>query len=254
LAAERKQLEGKSPWWGEHLQRYYEVVKYLKGDEKILDIACGNGFGSDILSKNTEGVVIGGDIAPEAIEESQLYWKRSNLEFKVLDGTNLPYPDNYFDTVVSFETIEHTPQYQQMVKEFSRVLKPTGTAFISTPNFPINSPTGKVTNPYHTQEFTYVQLAEILNGVFDEMTIKGQQYSRYKIKGFRNRVGGIVETILLQRGIRKIPISIQDSVMNGIIGRPIYPEVQDFDMVEKVEDILKCQTFFAICRTRQAFQ
>jgi SAM-dependent methyltransferase len=82
LAAERKTLDTKSPWWGEHLHRYYVVLPYLSGTEKILDLACGNGFGSDILAQNieqkrnhdvsvTEGVVIGGDIALEAIEESR---------------------------------------------------------------------------------------------------------------------------------------------------------------------------------------
>jgi ubiquinone/menaquinone biosynthesis C-methylase UbiE len=254
LAAERKQLDEKSPWWGEHLHRYYEAVKYLKGDEIILDLACGLGFGTDILAKNTEGVVVGGDIAEEALQDSKQYWQRENLTFALLDGTNLPHADNYFDTVVSFETIEHTTQYRQMLSEFSRVLKPNGIALISTPNFPINSPTGKVMNPYHTQEFTHKELTEILNEVFGEIHIQGQQYSRYKIKSFRNRVGYIVERVLLLRGIRKIPISIQDKVMNVIIGKSIYPEAQDFELVDGLEEVLKCQTFFAVCKAPRPFQ
>jgi 2-polyprenyl-3-methyl-5-hydroxy-6-metoxy-1,4-benzoquinol methylase len=248
LAAERKQLDEKSPWWGEHLHRYYEAVKFLKGKEKILDIACGLGFGTDILAKNTEGGVVGGDIAEDAIKDSKQYWQRGNLTFALLDGTNLPYADNYFDTVVSFETIEHTTQYRQMLSEFSRVLKPNGIALISTPNFPINSPKGKVMNPYHTQEFTHAELSEILNEAFGEIYIQGQQYSRYKIKSFRNSIGWFFERFLLQRGIRKLPISLQDRVIQTLINRPIYPEAQDFEMVEGLEEVLKCQTFFAVCK------
>ena len=230
-----------------------------KGDEKILDIACGNGFGSDILAQNigqkrnpdaigTEGVVIGGDIAPEAIEESRQYWQRPNVRFELLDGTQLPYADNFFDIVVSFETIEHTTAYQKMLQEFNRVLKPSGTAFISTPNFPVNSPTGKVMNPYHTQEFDYNELAAILKENFASVQVFGQQYKRYNIKDLRHRIGYIVEKLLLQRGIRKLPMSIQDSLMYALIGKPIYPEANDFGMVEDIPSILQCQTFFAVCK------
>jgi ubiquinone/menaquinone biosynthesis C-methylase UbiE len=252
LADERKSLEIKSPWWGEHLHRYYTVLPYLKGDEKILDVACGNGFGSHILAKNTEGIVIGGDIAPEAIKESRHYWQRPNLSFELLDGTQLPFADNYFDIVVSFETIEHTEAYQKMLQEFNRVLKPSGTVFISTPNFLINSPTGKVTNPYHTQEFEYKELDAILTDNFSHVEIFGQQYKRYNIKDLRHRIGYLVEKILLQRGIRKLPIAIQDSLMNALIGKPIYPEANDFRIVEDMPSILKCQTFFALCKKETA--
>jgi 2-polyprenyl-3-methyl-5-hydroxy-6-metoxy-1,4-benzoquinol methylase len=248
LAAERKELDEKSPWWGEHLQRYEEVLKYVKGDEKILDIACGNGFGSDILARNTEGGIVGGDIAQEAIAECQQYWERPNLEFKVLDGTNLPFLNNHFDIVVSFETIEHTTEYRKMVQEFARVLKPTGTAFISTPNFAVNSPTGKVMNPYHTQEFTFEALKTLLEEVFPTVQIYGQEYKRYNIKDLRHHVGYITERFFLQRGVRQIPFSLQDSVMNALIGRPIYPEASDFRMVEASASVLKCTTFFAICK------
>jgi ubiquinone/menaquinone biosynthesis C-methylase UbiE len=254
LAAERKQLDEKSPWWGEHLHRYYEAVTYLKGDEKVLDLACGLGFGTDILAQNTEGGVTGGDVAEDAITECKKYWQRENLTFVLLDGTNLPYADNYFDTVVSFETIEHTTQYRKMLSEFSRVLKPGGIALISTPNFPINSPTGKVMNPYHTQEFTHAALSKILNEAFGEVKIQGQQYNRYKLKTFRKSIGWFFERLLLQRGIRKIPIPLQDRVMETLINRPIYPEAQDFEMVETLEEVLKCQTFFAVCKAPRQFQ
>jgi ubiquinone/menaquinone biosynthesis C-methylase UbiE len=248
LAAERKELDEKSPWWGEHLHRYYEAIKYLKGDENVLDLACGYGFGSNILAENTEGVVVGGDIAQEAIDVSKQYWQQPNLVFKILDGTNLPFPDNHFDTVISFETIEHTTEYIKMLQEFARVLKPSGLAIISTPNFPMNSPTGKVTNPFHTQEFKYEEFEHILGASFTSVKIHGQQYNRYNTKGLRHRIASITEFILLQRGIRKLPISLQDSIMKRLINKPIYPEASDFDMVNDKVSILACTTFFAVCK------
>jgi 2-polyprenyl-3-methyl-5-hydroxy-6-metoxy-1,4-benzoquinol methylase len=248
LAAERKELDEKSPWWGEHLHRYDEVLRYIKGEESILDIACGSGFGSDILAKNTSGVVVGGDIAKEAIDISKQYWQRPNLAFKILDGTKLPFPDNHFDIVVSFETIEHTTEYSTMVQEFARVLKPSGCAFISTPNFPVNSPTGQVTNPYHPQEFTHEELERILKVHFTSVKIEGQQYKRYIVKDLRHRMAAIAEFILLQRGIRKLPHSLQDGILKLLINKPIYPEASDFRMVNDKASILNCTTFFAICK------
>jgi ubiquinone/menaquinone biosynthesis C-methylase UbiE len=250
MASERQLLEEVSPWWGEHVHRYNVVINQLKGDEVILDIACGTGFGSDILASHTKNQVIGGDIAPDAIEECKAHWQRPNLSFQVLDGTQLAFPDNHFDVVVSFETIEHTTQYEAMLREFNRVLKPNGTAFISTPNFPINSPSGRVTNPYHTQEFTLDELDKILRGVFKNIQIQGQQYSRYNDASFGKNIGYAVETVLLQRGIRKIPMPLQDTLMKALIGKQLYPDVEDYDMVSERNALLACKTFFAICKKR----
>jgi len=248
MSSERQAVNKKNPWWGEHVHRYDEVIKEMTQNDILLDIACGTGFGSDLLAQHTTNVVIGGDIAQEAIEECQQRWNRKNLEFALLDGTKLPYTDNYFDKIVSFETIEHTTEYLKMLSEFSRVLKPNGTAYISTPNFPINSPTGVVTNPFHTQEFTYEELSGILNEVFVNVIIYGQKYARYDRKDSSPHFGKTVETVLLQRGIRKIPMSIQDGIMQTISGNPLYPEAKDYDMVIDHNELMKCKTFFAVCK------
>jgi ubiquinone/menaquinone biosynthesis C-methylase UbiE len=247
MSSERQLLEPNDPWWGEHVHRYDEVLPYLTPSDVVLDIACGTGFGSDILAQHTKGKVIGGDIAPDAIAECAKTWQKPNLQFVVLDGTNLAYPDGFFDKIVSFETIEHTTQYRQMLKEFYRVLKPGGTAFISTPNFPINSPSGKVTNPYHTQEFTYDELSVLLKEVFPDVKITGQKYSRYD-NGKTNSFGKVIEWGFGIIGIRKLPYSIKNGVSRFFIKKTFYPAADDFTMVPSVPDILKCKTFFCICR------
>lgn len=248
MSSERQAINKQSPWWGEHVHRYDEVIKELNNHDKILDIACGTGFGSDLLAAKTKGEVIGGDIDKEAILECQGRWDKYNLQFKVLDGTNLDFDDQYFDKVVSFETIEHTTKYKEMLAEFARVLKPNGIAFISTPNFPINSPTGVVTNPYHTQEFVYNELKQILEEAFSSVVIYGQKYIRYDTGGNGTNAGKIVESILYQRGVRKLPISFQDTIMNAISGNPMYPKRDDYEMVTELPSINKCKTFFAVCK------
>jgi ubiquinone/menaquinone biosynthesis C-methylase UbiE len=246
MSSERQLLNTNDPWWGEHVHRYNEVLPVIKKADRILDLACGTGFGSNILAQYTNGIVIGGDIAVDAVKESSQKWQRSNLQFETLDGTKLPYEEGYFDKIISFETIEHTTQYMEMLKEFHRVLKKGGIAFISTPNFFVNSPSGKVTNPYHTQEFTYEELKKILEAVFTEITIKGQKYSRYD-NGKTNSFGKVIEWVFNIIGIRKLPYHIKTGVSKFFTGKPFYPTDTDFTMVTETKQIFACKTFFCIC-------
>lgn len=247
MSSERQLLIKNDPWWGEHVHRYNEVLPFIGKQDVILDLACGTGFGSDILAQHTEGLVIGGDIAAEAVVECAANWQRSNLSFAVCDGTRLSYADNYFDKIISFETIEHTKDYLQMLKEFERVLKPGGIAFISTPNFPINSPSGKVTNPYHTQEFTYKELDNILKQVFRSTEIKGQKYSRYDNKS-TSKSGKVIDFFFNIIGIRKTPYTIKNNVSLFFTGKTFYPTEFDYTMVDDMRQLLLCKTFFCICR------
>lgn len=248
MSSERQALNTQSPWWGEHVHRYDEVIKHISSQDKILDIACGTGFGSDLMAAEASTQVIGGDIDTETIADCNERWDKENLSFQVLDGTALSFEDGYFDKIVSFETIEHTTEYKAMLSEFSRVLKNQGTAFISTPNFLINSPSGIVTNPYHTQEFVYEELESILSEAFGSFEIFGQKYIRYADQGKGNKIGKITEQILYQRGIRKIPIALQDNIMKSISPTPMHPLPEDYAMVKGIDDIIKCKTFFAVCR------
>ncbi|PZR27457.1 MAG: hypothetical protein DI535_10630 [Citrobacter freundii] len=247
MSSERQLLEADNPWWGEHVHRYQEMVPYIGPEDKILDLACGTGFGSDILAGHTRGIVIGGDIAADAIDDCNRIWKRPNLQFRVLDGTNLPFEDNFFDKIASFETIEHTTMYREMLREFLRVLKPGGIAFISTPNFPVNSPSGKVTNPYHTQEFTYDELHDILQSVFQDTKMTGQKYSRYD-SGKVPAIGKFIEFFFGIIGIRKLPYSIKNGVSKFFTRKPFYPEANDYTMVASKTDAIRCKTLFCICR------
>ncbi|MBM3416446.1 MAG: class I SAM-dependent methyltransferase [Bacteroidetes bacterium] len=249
MSSERQLLNKRDPWWGEHIHRYNEVLKYVRANDVILDIACGTGFGSQILARHTKGAVTGGDIAEDAVKECKRNWQQPNLDFKVLDGTQLPYSDEYFDIVVSFETIEHTTLYWKMIKEFFRVLKQGGTALISTPNFPINSPTGKVTNPYHTQEFDYNELSQILNSVFSSVKIEGQQFNRYNKKNFSTFMARLNYAFFNIIGIRKFtPFKIKNYFSKLFSGYPFYPTPSDFVLVDEREEIIKCKTFFCICK------
>lgn len=249
MSSERQPVESAGRWWGEHIHRYHEALLHIHPDDIVLDIACGTGFGTDIIAGKTRGKVIGGDIAAEAIDECRKHWKKSNLEFRVLDGTRLDFPDQYFNKIVSFETIEHTGQYREMVAEFARVLKPGGQLILSTPNREVSSPDGIIVNPFHIQEFTFEELQQILEASFSHVQLSGQRYLRYDKKSLRRRTGKLFEKLFLGLGIRKLPYSWRSGFMKTFFGYPLYPRETDFILEKDIKRIKKkCPVQFAICQ------
>ena len=249
MSSERQPVESAGRWWGEHIHRYNEALRFIDPNDTVLDIACGTGFGTDIIAAKTSGKVIGGDIAAEAIEECRGMWNKHNLEFKVLDGTRLDFPDQYFNKIVSFETLEHTGQYREMIAEFARVLKPGGQLILSTPNRNVSSPDGVIINPYHIQEFTYEELKQILETSFPRVQLTGQRYTRYDKRSIRRRTGKLFEKLFLSFGIRKLPYSWRSGFMKIIFGYPLYPRETDFTLEKDVSRIKsECPVQFAICQ------
>ena len=249
MSSERQLDDTNNPWWGEHINRYEEAAKLLPHEPlTVLDIACGSGFGSNYLAQ-LGYVVVGADLSEDTITDCNNKFKHSNLSFKVLDGTNIQYADESFDVVISFETIEHTTEYQKMLNEFKRVVKKNGLIIISTPNFLINSPKGVIINPYHTQEWIYEDLLKILKNTFSVVKLLGQKYVRYNNRPqIKYKVGFMIEKLLYMRGIRKLPIAFQDRVMKMIIDEPMYPLPNNYSFTIEVSEIRKCKTFFAICK------
>lgn len=250
MASERQEHTTVSPWWGEHVHRYDAAAAYIRGSDAVmLDIACGNGFGTALLAEHTSRTVTGGDISEEAIAACRDYYKTNGkVDFRVMDATQLPFSDGHFDLLVSFETIEHTTAYREMAAELARVLAQNGTLVISTPNILVNSPTGIVTNPYHTQEFTYEELKDILEAQFGNVIIYGQRYIRYKNSSLRARLAAAAEKILYIRGVRKLPLSIQNGIMRLLGEKGMYPLRTEYEMTADKNELLKCKTFFAVCR------
>ena len=146
--------------YGEHITRYESVLPLLKG-KTVLDIASGSGYGSYIMAAEAKKV-IGVDIDEPAVKYAQKNYKRKNIEFKVGSAEEIPLDDNSVDAVVTFETVEHIPNYHKFMEEIKRVLKPGGFAIISTPN-DLEFPEG---NHFHLHEFVHDELQTVLAKYF----------------------------------------------------------------------------------------
>ncbi len=131
----------------EHLVRYRFAAAYA-GGRRVLDIACGTGYGSAMLADAGAASVYAVDVSGEALAYARRHYPRDRVRWIEGDARKLPFPDHHFDLVVCFETIEHVSAPGEVLDELRRVLAIGGILLCSTPNADLSSGG----NPFHLHE------------------------------------------------------------------------------------------------------
>ena len=144
----------------EHWHRYAWALPWVQGQD-VLDVACGEGYGSHLLSQEAKSVV-GVDLDQKTIEHAKAKYSRDNLTFRAGDALNLPLEGDGFDVVVCFETIEHVADHAGLMMELKRVLKPDGLLLLSSPDKASYSDQTGYDNPFHVKELYREELDELL--------------------------------------------------------------------------------------------
>ena len=162
----------------EHLHRYYAAANLVK-NKHVLDIACGEGYGSEILAafaSEITGVDIDEESIKLAIEKYTI--KNKNLHFKCGSATAIPFNNATFDVVISFETIEHLDENSQelFLKEIKRVLIPGGILIMSTPDKKIYSDRYSSENKFHIHEFYKIEFINFIKNHFTNTSFFEQGY------------------------------------------------------------------------------
>jgi 2-polyprenyl-3-methyl-5-hydroxy-6-metoxy-1,4-benzoquinol methylase/FMN phosphatase YigB (HAD superfamily) len=157
----------------EHVHRYLLAARF-SADRRILDIACGEGFGSAILARSAR-TVKGLDLDPRAIEHAQSRYSATNLEFEVADAERLVLQPASYDVVVSFETIEHIVAQESFLDAVKGALTPEGVLIISTPNPVVYSNESGYHNPFHKRELSYEEFLKMTQNRFKHVRLYGQQ-------------------------------------------------------------------------------
>lgn len=219
----------------EHLARYRFAMEYSV-DRKVLDAACGAGYGAYMLSKNASEVV-GMDRSAEAISYATETYKAGNVKFITGDVTSMPFDADSFDLITAFEIFEHVENPQNMLKEMSRVLRKDGILLISTPNAEYEKSTVK--NEFHVKEYDLEEFQEILGSELDGV-----------IEVFSQRSTSSTS------GLKRLFIRIKRTLGIGpILGKPVHSITSPDELLSISlpyefgnEDLKNAETFIAMIR------
>jgi SAM-dependent methyltransferase len=159
-----------SPWLrNQHLARYRWAAAFAPG-RRVLDAACGTGYGARILLEAGATRIASMDLSRDA----------SGPAFVRGDAARLPARDGAFDLYVSFETLEHVDDDESLLREARRVLAPGGLFLCSTPNRDFLSPglslKDRPRNPYHVREYSIPEFRALLERVFPRVELFGQTW------------------------------------------------------------------------------
>ncbi|OIO17097.1 hypothetical protein COV56_01915 [Candidatus Kuenenbacteria bacterium CG11_big_fil_rev_8_21_14_0_20_37_9] len=245
---ERLTLNGKATdknldLYQEHIRRYHFCLPFIK-NKKVLDIACGIGYGAKLMADNQALEVFAGDVSSSAISIARKKYVANNLHFQQMDALAIPFSNNYFDTIVSLETIEHIGRYERFMSEISRCLKFGGTLVLSTPNRK-SVKRLDVSNQFHIKEFTQDELLELLDVYFKNIELFGQRkLSRPdKLQKLFKKLHFIINGIPFLGVLRdNLPYSLRHKIGQNIDG------LDDDFSIRKIEDHQDFLYFIAVAR------
>jgi 2-polyprenyl-3-methyl-5-hydroxy-6-metoxy-1,4-benzoquinol methylase len=164
-------------WFRRHLAVYEWIGARVIGG-RVIDMACGEGYGSEVLSRSASSVV-GVDANPEAHEHARLRYRRQNLCFErgLVETHGEP---GAYDAAVFLQTIEHVPDPAGVLAHLRALLAPGGVAYVSTPNVLTLAPPGaaRSDNPWHLKEYRAHEFRALCSAIFDRVELLGLFHAR----------------------------------------------------------------------------
>ncbi len=164
-------------WYRRHLAVYEWIGARVAG-RRVLDMACGEGYGSEVLSRSA-ATVVGVDANPDAHEHARLRYVRQNVRFERGLVETFGEPGS-FGAIVFLQTIEHVHDPGAVLRHFRSLLAPEGVAYISTPNLLTLAPAGakKSDNPWHIKEYRAPEFRSLCESEFDNVELLGLFHAR----------------------------------------------------------------------------
>jgi 2-polyprenyl-3-methyl-5-hydroxy-6-metoxy-1,4-benzoquinol methylase len=162
-------------WYRRHLVVYEWIARQMRGQSAI-DMACGEGYGADVLARAASSVV-GVDANPEAHEHARLRYRRANLRYArdLVDRFSEP-----ADAIVFLQTIEHLEDPGAVLEHFRSLVGEHGAVFVSTPNVLTLAPRGaaRSDNPWHVHEYRREEFEQLCRAHFATVELYGLFHAR----------------------------------------------------------------------------
>jgi SAM-dependent methyltransferase len=219
-------------WYRRHLAVYGWIATRVAG-LRVVDMACGEGYGSDLLAGSAASVV-GVDANPEAHEHARLRYARPNLRFERDLVESFAEP---CDAVVFLQTIEHVEDPGAILEHFKSMLGAQGVAYVSTPNLLTLAPPGaeKSDNPWHVREYRAAEFRALCEAHFPRVETLGLFHAG-KLRAHEVAIG--LGWDRLHRALR--------------ITKPFYdrftPSISSSDFQLKTENLDTALDFVAVCQ------
>lgn len=177
-----------------HVFAYEFARQQIAPSSVVLDLGCGEGYGTSLLSRHVRNI-IGLDVDDDTVTHAALHYGSSDCAFQVYDGLTIPYDENTFDAVVSFQVIEHTQDDRRYLAEVSRTLKPHGVFILTTPNRLYRlKPGQKPRNRFHVREYAPEDFMRLLADRFPDSVVWGirgndevERIEKERVRGNRLR-------------------------------------------------------------------
>jgi len=238
--------------------RYRFANGFVKNGSVGLDIACGAGYGTDILIRENNARFYGVDRSEEAICYAKDHYPDKRLEFVKADIEGTGFGPASFDIIVSFETIEHLEKEKGEVflDILYDLLKPGGTLLISCPNKD-TYPAVYDINPYHKYEYSYEEILRAIRRNFADIGIYCQKIRYFKrlpkkfaqmIKHLPRRISGAVTDIAKEKYLKGAPLEDISAILRIFLyeryfEHDLFPFIEDYGAYKPVD-------FTFVCRKR----
>jgi SAM-dependent methyltransferase len=162
-------------WYRRHLVVYEWIAERVRG-MRVIDMACGEGYGTDVLGRAAASAV-GVDANPEAHEHARLRYGRGNVRFARAPVETFA---EQADAVVFLQTVEHLRDPGAALAHFGRLVGPHGCVYVSTPNVRTLAPRGaaRSDNPWHVHEYRRDEFERLCREQFSRVRLYGLFHAR----------------------------------------------------------------------------
>jgi len=221
-------------WYRRHLLVYRWIAERCAG-MRVVDMACGEGYGSAVLAARAEQVT-GVDANPEAHEHARLRYRNPNLSYErtLVEEFDQGAP---WDAIVFLQTVEHVTEPLPLLERFASLLTPEGVAYVSTPNRLTLAPQGaeRSANPWHVREYTPAEYRDLLAPAFSSVELLGVFHAR-KLRAHE---------LALRLGWDRIHSALR-------LTRPFYdrfvPAIHERDFTVRAGGLERSLDLLAVCR------